>query len=103
MLFMVQMEVRLPAAMDPDEAEQLKAREREVAQELQRSGRWPHLWRVAGRYANVSIFDVDSPDELHELLSSLPLFPYIDAHVTPLARHPSAIEDGRHALATTTV
>jgi muconolactone D-isomerase len=51
-----------------------------------------HLWRVAGRYANVSVFDVGSPDELHELLSSLPLFPYIDAHVTALARHPSKLD-----------
>ena len=102
MLFMVQMEVRLPTTLDRDEAEELKAREREVAQELQRSGRWPHLWRVAGRYANVSVFDVDSPDELHDLLSSLPLFPYIDAHVTPLARHPSAIDGGRPSLATIT-
>ncbi|WP_084402471.1 muconolactone Delta-isomerase family protein [Cupriavidus sp. amp6] len=35
----------------------------------------PHLWRVVGRYSNVSVFDVESNDELHELLSSLPLFP----------------------------
>lgn len=87
---MVQMEVRLPPEMEADD---LKARER--SQELQRDGSWVHLWRVAGRYANVSVFDVGSPDELHELhelLSSLPLFPYIDAHVTALARHPSKLD-----------
>ena len=44
-----------------------------------------------GRYANVSIFDVENNDELHALLSSLPLFPYMDIEVTALARHPSAI------------
>jgi catechol 1,2-dioxygenase len=102
MLFMVEMEVRLPDDMGSAKAEQLKARERSRAQELQRDGRWLHLWRVAGRYANVSVFNVASPDELHELLSSLPLFPYIDARVTPLARHPSAIDpahDGRFSLA----
>jgi muconolactone D-isomerase len=91
MLFMVEMEVRLPPDMDPAEADDLKARERDVSEAIQRDGRWPHLWRVAGRYANVSIFDVDSVDELHELISSLPLFPYIDARATPLARHPSAV------------
>jgi len=68
------------------------ARERARSQELQRDGSWVHLWRVAGRYPNVSVFDVGSPDELHELLSSLPLFPYIDAHVTALARHPSKLD-----------
>jgi muconolactone D-isomerase len=39
----------------------------------------------------VSILDVDSVDELHELLSGLPLFPYMDIRVTPLGRHPNAI------------
>ena len=58
---------------------------------MQRSGRWPHLWRVVGEYANVSIFDVESNDALHDLLSGLPLFPYMDITVTPLATHPSSI------------
>jgi len=91
MLFLVHMEVRLPPDMPAAEADDLKARERDIAQGLQRDGRWLHLWRIAGRYANASVFDVDSPDELHDLLSGLPLFPYMDITVTALARHPSAI------------
>ena len=46
---------------------------------------------MAGRYANVSVLDVADHDELHAILSSLPLFPFMDVTVTPLARHPSAI------------
>ena len=92
MLFMAEMEVALPPDMDPAAADELKAREKAICQELQRDGRWLHLWRVAGRYANVSVFDVASPDELHELLSGLPLFPYMDIRVTALARHPSALD-----------
>ena len=92
MLFLVHMEVRLPPDMPAEQAEDLKARERELAQALQRDGRWAHLWRIVGRYANASVFDVASPDELHDLLSGLPLFPYMDIVVTPLARHPSAID-----------
>jgi muconolactone D-isomerase len=91
MLFMAEMEVRLPPDMDPGQADELRAREREYSQAAQRDGRWAHLWRVAGRYANVSILDVESVDELHELLSGLPLFPYLDIRVTPLARHPNTI------------
>ena len=49
------------------------------------------IWRVVGEYANYSVFDVDSNDELHALLSGLPLFPYMRLKVTPLARHPSSI------------
>jgi len=97
MLFMAEMEVRLPPDMPPEEADEIKAREREYSQSLQRDGRWAHIWRIAGRYANVSIFDVGSVDELHELISGLPLFPYMDIRVTPLARHPSAIDPAEAA------
>lgn len=91
MLYLVRMDVRLPADLDPVEADEIKAREKAYSQSLQRDGRWPHLWRVAGEYANYSVFDVSGHDELHEVLSSLPLFPYMDMEVIPLAQHPSAI------------
>ena len=91
MLFHVAMEVNLPPGMPKAEADDIKAREKAYAQDLMRQGKWPHIWRVAGRYANVSVFDVADNDELHALLSGLPLFPYMDIRVTPLARHPSAI------------
>ncbi len=93
MLFMAEMEVRLPPDMPPAQADEIKTREKAYSQELQRDGRWRHIWRVAGRYANVSIFDVASVDELHDLLSGLPLFPYMDIRVTALAQHPSAIDE----------
>ena len=91
MLYCVQMEVRLPHDLDPERIERLRADERARAQALQREGKWRHLWRVAGRYANVSIFDVADHDELHAILSSLPLFPFMEIAVTPLAQHPSAL------------
>ena len=72
-------------------AERLKAAEKAVSQKLQQEGKWRHLWRIAGRYANISIFDVADNDELHALLSGLPLFPFMQMKITPLARHPSAI------------
>jgi muconolactone D-isomerase len=96
MLFHVSMDVRLPHDMPVATADALKKTEREKAQALQASGKWRHLWRIAGRYANISIFDVESPQELHDLLTSLPLFPYMAIEVTPLCRHPSSIrEDDR--------
>ncbi|MDQ8032615.1 muconolactone delta-isomerase [Bordetella genomosp. 1] len=91
MLYMAEMQVNLPADMPAEQANKLKADEKALAQKLQQEGKWQHLWRVAGRYANVSIFDVADHDELHNILSSLPLFPYMDVRVTALARHPSAI------------
>lgn len=93
MLFQVEMVVRLPHDMPAETADALKKKERELAQSLQASGKWRHLWRVAGRYANVSIFDVGNAQELHDILSSLPLFPFMEISVTALCRHPSAIND----------
>jgi muconolactone D-isomerase len=90
------MNVDLPQSMAPEQAAQLKQDEKELAQRLQQEGKWRHLWRIAGQYANVSIFDVGSVDELHTLLTSLPLFPYMQIDVMPLCRHPSSIrEDDR--------
>ena len=91
MLFMVRMDVHLPPEMSPTLAKEIKEREKAYSQSLQRDGRWSHIWRVVGEYSNYSVFNVDSNDELHDLLSALPLFPYMDIHVTPLAHHPSAI------------
>ena len=91
MLFHVRMDVRLPADLDPQTRDDIIGRERAYSQDLQRAGKWPHIWRIVGEYANFSIFDVESNDALHQLLSGLPLFPYMDVHVTPLATHPSDI------------
>ncbi|KAA9171092.1 muconolactone Delta-isomerase [Delftia sp. BR1] len=91
MLYLVRMDVKIPHDLPADVAAEIKAREKAYSQHLQHDGRWPHIWRVVGEYANYSVFDVASNDELHELLQGLPLFPYMDIQVTPLARHPSAI------------
>jgi muconolactone D-isomerase len=92
MLFFVKMEVRLPNDMPTAAVDEIKSREKAYSQQLQQSGKWKHLYRVVGEYANVSIFDVESNDELHSLLAALPLFPYMNIKVMPLARHPSAID-----------
>ena len=91
MLFMVEMTVNIPLDMPAAVADEIKVREKAYSQELQRSGKWAHIWRVVGEYKNVSIFDVESNEELHTLLIGLPLFPYMEIRVTALCTHPSAI------------
>jgi muconolactone D-isomerase len=90
-LFHVRMDVRIPHDLDPDTRAHVVAREKAYCQQLQRAGKWPHIWRIVGEYANFSIFDVDSNDELHDILSGLPLFPYMDIKTTPLVKHPSDV------------
>ncbi|HKU00107.1 MAG TPA: muconolactone Delta-isomerase [Paraburkholderia sp.] len=91
MLFLVRMDVHIPGDLPAAQAEEIKAREKAYSQDLQRQGKWQALYRIVGEYANYSVFDVESNDELHTLLSGLPLFPYMTMHVTPLAKHPSSI------------
>lgn len=91
MLFMVEMDVGIPLDLPTATVDRIKATEKQYSQDLQRSGKWAHIWRVVGEYKNISIFDVESNDELHALLSDLPLFPYMEIKVTALCRHPSAI------------
>jgi muconolactone D-isomerase len=91
MLFHVAISMRVPQGTDPETVKQLGAREHERAAELQRDGKWLHLWRVAGKWANISIFKVESPDELHAILESLPFYPFMDIEVAALCRHPGAL------------
>lgn len=96
MLFQVEMTVNIPLDFDKAEADRLKAQEKARFQELQQAGTWRHIWRVVGRYANLSIFDVESNAALHDILMSLPLYPFMHVKVTALCRHPSsAHEDDR--------
>jgi len=92
MLFHVLMNVRIPRDVDAEQLKILSAQEHERAKVLQEQRKWLHLWRVAGKFANVSIFDVESPAELHEVLNSLPLYPFMEVEVTALCRHPGALE-----------
>jgi len=93
MLFMVRMTVKLPHDLPEADAMRLKQAEKELAQQLQRDGTWRHLWRIAGLYANVSVFDVADAQALHDTLLQLPLYPYMEIEVTALCRHPSSIHD----------
>ncbi len=91
MLFAVKMDVELPLDMDPGERADTLAREKAYSHELQRAGKWPHIWRLVGQYSNLSVFDVADNDELHDLLWNLPLFAHMTVDVTPLTVHPSDI------------
>jgi muconolactone D-isomerase len=91
MRFHVRMDVRIPAELNAQRRTELIEQEKRYSQDLQRAGKWPHLWRIVGEYANFSIFDVESNDELHQILSGLPLFAYMEIRVTPLAVHPSDV------------
>jgi muconolactone D-isomerase len=86
------MDVKIPETWSEDKLQDYMQREKKVSQEWQKTGKWKYLWRVTGRYSNISVIEVESPDELHEIVSSLPLFPYMKLKVTSICKHPNAIK-----------
>lgn len=87
MEFLVQIQVTLPPELPDTFRQELMEREQARGRELKSQGIIRRIWRIPGRTANVGIWDAPDPTALHDALSSLPMFPYLDARVTPLATH----------------
>jgi muconolactone D-isomerase len=53
-----------------------------------------HLWDLApaGQQGGVGIWVAEDADGLEAVLTSLPIRPYIDIEVTPLATHPLMVQ-----------
>jgi muconolactone D-isomerase len=87
MEFLVQIQVHLPPQMTAEERSRLMDAEIRRARELRDAGTIARMWRIPGRTANVGIWEAPEPTALHDAISSLPMFPYLLADVTPLATH----------------
>jgi muconolactone D-isomerase len=88
MLFMLHIDVSLPADMPLTEKENLRQRENARALELVEARKLRRIWRIVGRVANYSVWEEESLEALHAAIQSLPLFPYMKVEVTPLIEHP---------------
>ncbi|MEY4533426.1 MAG: hypothetical protein RI926_1195 [Actinomycetota bacterium] len=88
MEFLVRFEINQPESMSPDERERLRVIERARAMELREQGVLKRLWRIPGRRAVVGLWETSDATALHEALASLPMFPWMDVDVEPLATHP---------------
>ena len=87
MEFLVSIEVALPHTLDEPRRAALLAAELERGRALAEAGVLRAICRVPGRFANRAIWSAADATALHEALTSLPLWPYMDVVVTPLARH----------------
>ena len=89
MEFLVHIEIEWPASNPPELKEKIFAEELLQGQKLAHAGQLRRLWRIPGRWANWSLYDVADATELHEALSSLPLYPWMNIQVHALAKHPN--------------
>lgn len=87
MEFLARIEQDIPPDIDPARLAAVKAAEAVRGQELVDEGKLRRIWRIPGRRAVYVLYEVDGPDELHEILASLPLFPWMDIEVTVLGCH----------------
>lgn len=91
--FLVEIEIELPASTPDDERAALIAAEGSRGRELRDAGSIVRIWRVPGRRANVGIWSAVDASELHELIASLPLFPWMSVQVRALANHHLMFDD----------
>jgi muconolactone D-isomerase len=88
MEFLVRAENRLPPETPEEERSRLKKGERARADELRAAGNLKRLWRVPGRNATIGLYECADATELHDVLSSLPMFPWMDITIEAVATHP---------------
>ena len=87
MEFLARIEQQISPDMDQERLAAVKAAEKIRGQELADAGKMRRIWRLPGRRAVMVLYDVESTDELHDIISSLPLFPWMDVTITPLSAH----------------
>ena len=85
--FLVQMQVNIPPDMPAEQQDDLRAREKERGLQLRTEGTIRRVWRVPGRIANIGYWEASDATVLHDKIASLPMFPWLDVTVTPLALH----------------
>jgi len=88
MEFLVRTENLLPNDTPDAVRDELRVVERERAMELRAAGVLKRLWRVPGRNATVGLYEAQDPAALHDALTSLPMWKWMDVTVEALATHP---------------
>lgn len=88
MQMLVKLTAQLPETLHGDELAALFAAERDRAMELLSAGKMTRMWRIAGTSSGITLWDVDSLDDLHDSLSSLPAWKYCTVEITPVVQHP---------------
>jgi muconolactone delta-isomerase len=88
MEFLVRTETLLPPDTPEETRDQLRKAERGRAQQLREAGILKRLWRVPGRNATIGLYEADDPATLHDAVSSLPMWKWMDVSVEALATHP---------------
>ena len=89
MEFLLRIKVTFPPDGDPEEKARRIAAEGMRARELAAEGIIKRVWRIPGQWANYGIWEAPDATTIHDAVTSLPMWPYLEVEVTPLAAHPN--------------
>jgi muconolactone D-isomerase len=87
MEFLTKGRQRIPHDMDAGKRAEIIAAEGARAQELIDQGTLKRIWRVPGQRGSWTLWESPDATTLHAALESLPLYPWYDLEVFPLAQH----------------
>lgn len=88
MEFLVKLTPHLPDTLTEKELTNLFKRERARGTGFLEANKMTRMWRLPGTSSALLLWEVAGPDELHEHLSSPPVWRYCDVEVTALMQHP---------------
>jgi muconolactone D-isomerase len=89
MEFLLNIAVRFPPEMNDETRRRLLDEEHRAAEQLRERGDLVRIWRVpCTSTENWSVWRADDATHLHRIVSGLPLFPWMEITVHPLADHP---------------
>lgn len=103
MLFLLDFHVEYPATMSQKDLFSIWAREADVALGAKNAGVVVDLWKCVGTRRIVAVVNVDSPDQLDQILFDLPIMKehgqHVQVDVTPLRRYEDFAADVKARLA----
>lgn len=85
--FLVNIKITWPRDLTQAEINRISYQEVKLAARYADEGRLVRMWRVPGRLENWGLWRAADATELHETISSLPVWPFMDVTVHPLAAH----------------
>ena len=88
MEFLINISFNWDEKVPEEERERLRVAERAHAAKLAEQGHLVRMWRVPGRRENWGLWRAKDATEMHSILASLPIFPWMDIKLHPLAEHP---------------
>lgn len=88
MEFLINIKIKWPEGMDPAFIEKISREERAHAAQLAKAGHLVRMWRVPGRRENWGLWRAADATEMHQVISGLPVWPWMDVTIHALAAHP---------------